>query len=79
MYSAKDKWEQLSEVAELIKPSSTNRADFIEECKSGKLDGVVAAYRTFPSASITGNIDKELVSVLPKSWKFLAHNGELQF
>ncbi|KAL1306846.1 hypothetical protein AAFC00_005502 [Neodothiora populina] len=72
---AKDKWEELSDVAELIKPQSTNRADFIEECKSGKLDGVVAAYRTFPSASITGIFDKELVEVLPKSWKFLAHNG----
>lgn len=76
MFSAKDKWEELSEVAEIVKPQASNRAEFIEECKSGKLDGVVAAYRTFPSASITGNFDKELIEVLPKSWKFLSHNGK---
>lgn len=74
--SAKDVWEQLADVAELTRPQAKNRAEFIEECKSGKLDDVVAAYRTFPSASITGNFDKELIDVLPKGWKFLSHNGE---
>jgi glyoxylate reductase len=66
----------LSDVGELIKPQSTNRKDFIEECKSGKLDGVVVAYRTFGSISITGLIDEELVNALPKSWRYLAHNGQ---
>jgi hypothetical protein len=37
---------------------------------------VVAAYRTFGSISITGLIDEELVNALPKSWRYLAHNGE---
>lgn len=65
----------MSEIGDLIKPQSTNRKEFIEECKSGKLDGVVAAYRTLGSVSITGLIDEELVSVLPKNWKYLCHNG----
>ncbi|KAL3444060.1 D-isomer specific 2-hydroxyacid dehydrogenase [Aspergillus insuetus] len=72
---AQKTWDALSSIAELITPAATNRADFIEECKSGKLDGVVVAYRTFDSVSITGLIDEELVSVLPKSLQFLAHCG----
>lgn len=74
--SAHKEWEALSDIGDLIKPQSTNRKDFIQECKSGKLDGVVAAYRTFGSVSITGLIDEGLVNALPKSWKYLAHNGE---
>ncbi|KAL3456288.1 D-isomer specific 2-hydroxyacid dehydrogenase [Aspergillus heterothallicus] len=68
-------WESLGSIAELVTPSATNRAEFIEECKSGKLDGVVVAYRTFDSISITGLVDEELVNVLPKSLQFLAHCG----
>ncbi|KAL2869875.1 D-mandelate dehydrogenase-like dehydrogenase [Aspergillus lucknowensis] len=68
-------WESLSAVGDLITPTATNRADFIAECKSGKLDGVVVAYRTFASASITGLFDEELVNALPKSLVFLAHCG----
>ena len=73
--SAHKQWESLSEVGELVTPKSGNRDDFIKECKDGKLDGVVAAYRTFNSASITGRFDSELVSALPTSWQYLAHNG----
>lgn len=69
-------WESLSDVAELVEPKSSNRSEFIEECKSGKLDGVVAAYRTFVSVGITGLWDEELINILPKSMKFVAHNGE---
>lgn len=75
--SAHTAWDSLSEYGELIKPQSSNRADFIKECKDGKLDGVVAAFRTFNSVSITGRFDSELCENLPKSWKFLAHNGKL--
>ncbi len=48
----------------------------MEECRSGVFDDVVAAYRTFQSVAITGLFDEELVSVLPKSLKFIAHNGK---
>nr|POE47796.1 putative 2-hydroxyacid dehydrogenase unk4.10 [Quercus suber] len=72
---AHETWDELSSIAELIKPESTGRAAFIEEAKSGKLDGVVAAYRTFPSVSITGLWDEELINALPRSLEFCAHNG----
>ncbi|EPS36738.1 hypothetical protein H072_9714 [Dactylellina haptotyla CBS 200.50] len=70
-----NEWNALAEFAELITPQSTNREDFIEECKSGSLEGVVVAFRTFASFAITGRIDAELVQVLPKSLKFICHNG----
>lgn len=68
-------WQSLNDIAELVSPTATNRADFIQECKDGKLDGVVAAYRTFDSVTITGLVDEELVNALPNSLKYLAHCG----
>ena len=73
--SAKEEFDALSKIADLVVPGSTSREEFIKECKSGAFDGVVAAYRTFDSVAITGRIDSELVESLPKSLKFIAHNG----
>lgn len=72
---AHEAWNSLSDIAELIEPQSKNRNDFIEECKSGKLDGVAAAYRTFVSVGITGLWDEDLVGALPKSLEYCVHNG----
>ena len=58
--SAHSTWNALSEVADLIEPKSTNRADFIKECQSGALDNVLVAYRTFGSVEITGLWDEGL-------------------
>lgn len=74
-YSAKKEFDALSEIADLVVPKSTSRKEFMEECKSGAFDGVVAAYRTFDSVIISGRIDSELVENLPRSLKFIAHNG----
>jgi len=73
--SAHEQWEALSNLGELITSQATNRDEFIKECQNGRLDGVVAAYRTFQSISITGRFDKGLVTNLPKSWRYLAHCG----
>ncbi|KAJ0329367.1 hypothetical protein COL5a_003922 [Colletotrichum fioriniae] len=73
---AHDTWASLAEVAQIIKPKATNRAEFLEECKSGALDGVKAIYRTFASVHITGRIDAELIAALPASVGFICHNGE---
>lgn len=62
-------------MAEVIEPKARSREEFIQECQAGAFDGVVAAYRTFPSVAITGMIDEELVALLPKSLRFIAHNG----
>jgi hypothetical protein len=65
----------LGELGELIEPQSKSRKEFIEECKSGKLDGILVAFRTFDSIEISGLFDEELVQVLPESLKFVCHNG----
>jgi glyoxylate reductase len=75
--SAHDSWKSLSDLAELIEPEARSRQGFIDECKSGKLDGVLVIYRTFNSIDITGKFDEELVPVLPDSLKFICHNGRL--
>lgn len=36
---------------------------------------MVGLYRSNDSTSVTGPFDRELVQVLPKSLKFIAHNG----
>lgn len=77
--SAKKEWESLSSIGDLIEPKAKNREEFIKECQSGAFDEVVAIYRTFVSVAVTGLIDEELVAVLPKNVKFLAHNGTDMF
>ncbi|KAF9873659.1 hypothetical protein CkaCkLH20_08769 [Colletotrichum karsti] len=72
---AHESWSSLGQVADIIKPKATNRDEFLKECASGALDGVVAIYRTFSSVKITGKIDAELVAALPSSVGFICHNG----
>ncbi|KAF2199950.1 glyoxylate reductase [Delitschia confertaspora ATCC 74209] len=72
---AHESWNSLSSFAELITPKSTTRADFLEELKSGQLDGVLVIYRTFASADQTGKFDAEVIKLLPESIKFICHNG----
>ncbi|KAI9782736.1 MAG: hypothetical protein M1839_004724 [Geoglossum umbratile] len=72
---AHKQWDALGDFAELVEPEAKNREDFIEDALSGEFDGAVVAYRTFASVDITGRFDKELISVLPASLKFICHNG----
>lgn len=76
-HSAQAAWNALGEVAQLVESAATTRAEFIQECKDGKLDGVVAIYRTMGSLSQTGLVDEELVNVLPSSLRYIAHCGTL--
>jgi glyoxylate reductase len=62
-------------IAEVVEPKARSRKEFIQECKAGTFDQVVAAYRTFQSVAITGKIDEELIPILPNTLKFIAHNG----
>ncbi|KAI1170184.1 glyoxylate reductase [Nemania sp. FL0916] len=73
---AQDSWNALSDIAELVRPIATSREVFIKECRSGKLDGVVAICDRAPSSlAVTGKFDRELIYALPQSVKFLCHNG----
>jgi glyoxylate reductase len=54
---------------------SGTREEFLQKCKSGEYDNVVGIYRSNESTSVTGPFNKELVGALPKSLKYIAHNG----
>ncbi|KAL3420823.1 glyoxylate reductase [Phlyctema vagabunda] len=68
-------WAELSALGDVIEPKARSRAEFIDECKTGRFENAVVAYRTFGSVAISGLVDEELVAVLPKGLKFIAHNG----
>ncbi|EFY84633.1 glyoxylate reductase [Metarhizium acridum CQMa 102] len=68
-------WSQIASIATVLTPKATNRTAFIAECRSGAFDGVSVAFRTFDSFNITGKIDDELCDALPKTLKFMCHNG----
>ncbi|SMY19779.1 unnamed protein product [Zymoseptoria tritici ST99CH_1A5] len=68
-------WSFVSSLGQVITPNSTNRADFIRECKSGIFDECLVAFRTFSSVKITGPWDAELIAALPRGLEFCAHNG----
>jgi glyoxylate reductase len=68
-------WAAYSSKYELKEYRTGSRDDFLSKCKTGKFDGVVGLYRSNQSASETGPFDRELVSVLPSSLKYICHNG----
>ncbi|KAK4146540.1 Glyoxylate reductase 1 [Dichotomopilus funicola] len=68
-------WSTIAAIADVITPTATDRAAFLEEAASGAFDGCVAAYRTFDSFTITGKINTELLAALPPSLRFICHNG----
>lgn len=69
-------WEQISQVAsKLHEYPQGDRTDFIKRCKDGEFDGVFALYRSNDSNPLTGDFNEELLDVLPKSLKFVCHNG----
>ncbi|KAI5290556.1 hypothetical protein KEM54_001193 [Ascosphaera aggregata] len=72
---AKEAEKQLNEVAELVPLTAQSRSEFLEEARSGKFNGCVAAFKTFFSTKVTGVIDKEVVEALPKEFRFLSLHG----
>lgn len=72
---ANKEWEAYSSKYTLKEFRRGTRGQFLSNCKNGEYDGVVALYRSNQSTSETGPFDEELLSVLPKSLKYICHNG----
>ncbi|KAF7846324.1 hypothetical protein BT93_L4536 [Corymbia citriodora subsp. variegata] len=72
---ASDEWSALSSKYTLKEFRKGEREQFLSNCKSGEYDDVVALYRSNQSTSETGPFDQELISALPKSLKYICHNG----
>ena len=73
---AQKEWNDCTQVAsKLYEYPDGNREDFLLKCKNGDFDGVYALYRSNDSNPITGDFNAELLDALPKSLKFICHNG----
>ena len=72
--SAKEEWESLSNIADLVTVKSKSRPEFLKEAQSGAFDGIVAAYHAGVSKFI-GSFDEEVLTSMPKSLKFVCHSG----
>ncbi|KAI0814098.1 D-isomer specific 2-hydroxyacid dehydrogenase [Xylaria sp. FL0064] len=70
-----EEWKALGSKYTLLEFASGTREDFLANCRNGAYDSVVGCYRSNGSARLTGPFDAELVDALPKSWKYIAHNG----
>jgi glyoxylate reductase len=75
---ARKEWEQdCGKVASKLYeyPEGGSREDFLSKCRNGEFDGIFALYRSNDGNKITGNFNEELLDALPKSLKFICHNG----
>lgn len=72
---SRKEWEALSSLVKLKEYGTGSREDFLSKLRSGEYDDVVGIYRSNESTSVTGPFDKELVQALPKSLKYITHNG----
>jgi glyoxylate reductase len=68
-------WSDLSSKYTLKEFRKGTRDQFLTNCKNGEYKDIVGLYRSNASVSETGNFDKDLLSQLPKSLKYIAHNG----
>ncbi|KAK8428355.1 hypothetical protein IWX49DRAFT_595385 [Phyllosticta citricarpa] len=72
---ARREWEELSSLVGLLEFPEGTRDDFLSNLRAGKYDNVVAIYRSNDSTKFTGPFDAELIQALPKSLKYICHNG----
>jgi glyoxylate reductase len=73
---ARKEWQEIEKVAsKLYEYPEGSRDEFLSKCRSGAFDGVFAVYRSNDSNAVTGNFNDELLDALPKSLKFICHNG----
>lgn len=69
-------WKECGQVAsKLYEYPDGTREEFLSKCKNGDFKDVFALYRSNDSNKITGNFNEELLDALPKSLKFICHNG----
>lgn len=71
---AHQKWEELSNVVDVVECKSANREEFFKDLKTKYLD-VTNITRTFYSIKQTGRFDEELVGHLPSSVVSVSHCG----
>ncbi|KAK4624024.1 Putative 2-hydroxyacid dehydrogenase [Fulvia fulva] len=72
---ARKEWEALGSLLTLKEYGEGSREDFIKRLDAGEYDDVVGIYRSNDSVAVTGPFDQEMINHLPKSLKYVTHNG----
>ncbi|WWD15627.1 hypothetical protein CI109_100049 [Kwoniella shandongensis] len=76
VWSKEEQASKLGAVAEVLELTSSSRSEFFKQCSgSGKYANIVGIYRHNDSVQAVGLFDKELIDKLPKSVKYISHNG----
>ncbi|KAI0767025.1 D-isomer specific 2-hydroxyacid dehydrogenase [Fomes fomentarius] len=76
VWAHKEADELFKGIADVVRMDSSSRPEFFAGLQpKGKYDGIVGIYRHNTSADHIGIFDKDLVSHLPSSLKWIAHNG----
>ncbi|KAI6244520.1 putative 2-hydroxyacid dehydrogenase [Erysiphe necator] len=70
-----EEWVELSKLGTLQVFNGKTRQDFIESCASGEFNDVFAIHRSNASSVLTGPFDTKIISSLPRSVRFICHNG----
>ncbi|KAI1907893.1 hypothetical protein LOZ58_006796 [Ophidiomyces ophidiicola] len=68
-------WDRLATLVALKEFACGTREKFIRNCKAGAYDDVVVIFRSNASTRLTGRFDLEILCALPKSVKYICHNG----
>lgn len=68
-------WSDYGSKYQLKEFREGTRDQFLSNLKNGEYNDVVGLYRSNTSTSETGPFDRELLSHLPRSLKYIAHNG----
>ncbi len=71
---AKDKLEELKDIAQIETYTSTSREEFIYDLQH-KYDGVTSIFKSWESAKITGRFDKKIAEHMPSSVKTISNKG----
>ena len=69
-----NEWKALESKYTLKEYRSGSRDDFLSKLKT-EFNDIVGLYRSNQSTSETGPFDAEMITALPKSLKYICHNG----
>lgn len=72
---ANEDWKLIEDTCEVVHIASGNREDFLGDIKAGRFDGCIAICRSNQYTYLTGNLDAEVLDLLPKSICYICNIG----
>ncbi|KAK3053112.1 glyoxylate reductase [Extremus antarcticus] len=72
---AYEDWEKIQSACDVFEYSSGSREDFLREIKAGRFDDCIAICRSNQYTHLSGNLDAEVLNLLPKSIRYICNIG----